>query len=352
MPAQPAIQRPPLLRPEAIRPYFPALYPKRPGEKASIFLDGPGGTQMPESVLLAMADYVWEGTSNTGGPFRISRRTDRAISAARSAAADFVGAADPNEIVFGPNMTTLTFRVAGAIGRALQSGDEVIVTRLDHDANVAPWRTLSERGIGIVEWDFRPEDCTLDLEALDRLIGPRTRLVAVGLASNAVGTINQVRAIAERARAAGAWSYVDAVHFAPHGLIDVAELGCDFLVCSAYKFFGPYLGILWGRRELLESLPAHKVRPAHDTAPERWETGTKDHTGLAGLTAAVDYLADLADLATEPSGSDDGEQRPGFFEPPRYAAESLVRPPPQSKKPDSLAARQIAGGAGSEESRR
>jgi cysteine desulfurase family protein (TIGR01976 family) len=340
MPVNPVASRFVPLQPELVRQLYPALHQKPAGEAPNIFLDAPGGTQVPEPVIRAMADYQWQGSANTGGPFRTSRRTDRVIAQARQAAADLLGASDPREIVFGPNMTTLTFRAAHAIGRTLRPGDEVVVTRLDHDANVAPWRMLEERGVSVRELDFRPEDCTLDLEALDALLGPRTRLVAVGLASNAVGTINPVRAIAERARRAGAWTYVDAVHYAPHGLIDVAELGCDFLACSAYKFFGPYLGVLWGRLELLAELPVAKVRPASEAPPERWETGTKDHTSLAGFAAAVDYLAELADEPEEPEAE---AIRAPLLDPVRSAAEGLVRPHPELLRPPGFVASELAG---------
>jgi cysteine desulfurase family protein (TIGR01976 family) len=340
MPTSPPRVQP--LRPELIRPFFPALHIRAPGEAPPIFLDAPGGTQVPEPVLRAMAEYLWQGSANTGGAFRTSRKTDRLIAQARQAAADLVGAADPREIVFGPNMTSLTFRAAQAVGRVLAPGDEVVVTRLDHDANVAPWRTLRLRGVQIRELDFEPEDCTLRLERLEELLGPRTRLVAVGLASNAVGTVNPVRAIAERAKLAGALTFVDAVHFAPHGLLDVAALGCDFLVCSAYKFFGPYLGLMWGRPDLLAGLPVAKVRPAPDTAPERWETGTKDHTSLAGLIATVDYLADLGE-GVEEAPEPDGPSGAPLLDPVRSAAEGLVRPHPERERSLGFAARELAG---------
>jgi cysteine desulfurase family protein (TIGR01976 family) len=207
--------------------------------------------------------------------------------------ADFLNAPSPDEIVFGPNMTSLTFSISRAIGRELRPGDEIVVTRLDHDANIAPWLALEEKGVLVRHADFHPEDCTLDLEHVAGLVNERTKLVAVGYASNAVGTINDVRRIGELAHAAGAWIYVDAVHYAPHGPIDVQALNCDFLVCSAYKFFGPHLGALYGRYELLDQLRAYKVRPADNVPPHKFETGTKSHEGMAGTTAAIDYLADL-----------------------------------------------------------
>jgi cysteine desulfurase family protein (TIGR01976 family) len=287
------------LRPEAVRPLFPAL--ERPvGGLVPVFLDGPGGTQVCAPAIEAMLVYQASGSANTGGAFASSRRTDRTIEAARRAGADLVGARDTQEIVLGPNMTTLTFRVAHAMARRLGPGDEVVVTRMDHDANIAPWRMLERQGVLVRQVQMRPQDCTLDMDSLEAALGPRTRLLAVSLASNAVGTIHPVREIVERARQAGAWTYVDAVHYAPHALIDVETLGCDFLACSAYKIFGPYLGMLWGRRERLAELEPDKVRPAPKEGPERWEQGTKDHASLAGFAASVDYLAELGALAEEP----------------------------------------------------
>jgi cysteine desulfurase family protein (TIGR01976 family) len=218
---------------------------------------------------------------------------------AHAAAADLLDAPSPDEIVFGANMTTLTLHLSRSLGRTWKPGDRVLVTRLDHDANVRPWALAArDAGAEVDFLDFRPEDCTLDLDDLARRLGPRVRLVAVGCASNAVGTVNDVRAISRLAHDAGAMVFLDAVHYAPHGPIDVREWGCDFLACSAYKFFGPHVGVLWGRRELLESLPAYKLRPAPDTLPDRWMTGTQNHEGLAGVTAAVDYLAEIGTGAT------------------------------------------------------
>ena len=277
----------------ALRAHFPALQQTDAHGRPYVFFDGPGGTQVPRAVINAMADYLAHANANTHGLYETSRRTDQVIEAARGAMADFLNAPSPDEIVFGPNMTTLTFQVSRAIGRTIQPGDEIIVTRLDHDANVAPWVALEERGAVVRRADFDVEDCTLDMEGLRRLINPKTRLVAVGYASNAVGTINDVRTIGEWAHAVGAWLYVDAVHYAPHGPIDVQAIDCDFLVCSVYKFFGPHVGVLWGRYDLLDRLPAYKVRPADPWPPDKFESGTKNHEGLAGTIAAVDYLADL-----------------------------------------------------------
>jgi cysteine desulfurase family protein (TIGR01976 family) len=226
--------------------------------------------------------------------FTTSRVSDAILHEANQAAADLLNAPSPDEIVFGANMTTLTFHLSRAFGRTLQPGDEVLVTRLDHDANVSPWVLAARDAGATVRFvDIHPEDCTLDLDDLRRQLGPKVRLLAVTCASNAVGTVNDVRQIARLAHEARALVYLDAVHYAPHGLLDVQEWGCDFLACSAYKFFGPHVGILWGRRELLASLPAYKVRPATEKLPDRWMTGTQNHEGLAGVTAAVDYLASL-----------------------------------------------------------
>jgi cysteine desulfurase family protein (TIGR01976 family) len=279
---------------EHARQHFPALQQQRDGRPA-VFLDGPGGTQVPRRVIDAVSHYLAACNANHGGRFATSRESDAIITAAHEAVADLLNAPSADEVIFGANMTSLTFHLSRAVGRTLRPGDEVVVTRLDHDANVTPWVLAARDGGAAVRWvDIHAEDCTLDLEDLARQLGPRTRLVAVGLASNAVGTVNDVAAIVRQAHAAGAWVYLDAVHYAPHGPIDVQQLGCDFLACSAYKFFGPHVGVLWGRRQLLETLPAYKVRPAPDDLPGRWMTGTQNHEGLAGVAAAVDYLAGLA----------------------------------------------------------
>jgi cysteine desulfurase family protein (TIGR01976 family) len=274
----------------ALRAEFPALALERDGRPV-VYLDGPGGTQVPQRVIDAVADYYRTSNANNGGAFATSQRSDERITEAREAVADFLNAGSANEIKFGPNMTTLTFALSRAVGATLGLGDEVVVTALDHDANVTPWRLLGERGAVVRTVEVRRDDCTLDLADLDAKLTSRTRLVAVGLASNAVGSINDVAWIARRAHDAGALLFVDAVHFGPHGPIDVQALDCDLLACSAYKFFGPHLGILYGREELLDSLPTAKVRPAHD----RWETGTQDHEGIVGTGAAIDYLVDVGD---------------------------------------------------------
>ena len=275
-----------------LRAEFPALQ-QTAGGRPLVFLDGPGGTQVHGSVLDAMNRYLTEANSNSHGTFLYSHRTDETIFSARSALADLLNASRPEEIVFGPNMTTLTFNLSRAIGRTLSPGDEVVVTRLDHDANIAPWMALQEQGAVIRHVDFDPTDCTLDMAGLEAAITPRTKVVALGYASNAVGTITDLARAVELAHGAGALVYIDAVHFAPHGPIDVQALDCDLLVCSVYKFFGPHLGALYGRFELLESLPAYKVRPADDAPPHKFETGTQSFEATAGATAAVEYLASV-----------------------------------------------------------
>jgi cysteine desulfurase family protein (TIGR01976 family) len=277
--------------PQQIRPLFPALATEVAGQSA-VFFDAPGGTQVPQSVIDAISHYLVSSNANTHGAFVTSRRTDETVAAAHVAIADLLNC-DPDEVVFGQNMTSLAFALSRSIGREIKPGDEVVVTRLDHDANVAPWRSLEEQGATIRMVDVDVEDCTLNMDDLATQIGPRTRLVAVGYASNAVGSINDVQRVVELARAAGALSFIDAVHYAPHGPIDVRELDCDFLACSAYKFFAPHVGCLYGKREHLERLRPYKVRPAADVIPNRWQTGTQNHEGLAGVSAAIDYLAEL-----------------------------------------------------------
>ncbi len=274
-----------------IREQFPALDRTVAGQPAA-FLDGPGGTQVPRSVLRAMRQYLVGSNANTHGEFETSRRTDARIRDARAAMGDLLGC-EADEVVFGANMTTLTFALARAFGRDLSPGDEILVTALDHDANVAPWKSLEERGVVVRTVDIRAEDCTLDLADLRRKLGSRTRLIAVGHASNAVGTINPVERIVSMAREIGALVFVDAVHSVPHRFVDVRSLDCDFLACSVYKFFGPHVGALYGKREHLARLRPYKVRPSSDDVPERFETGTLNHEGLAGTAAAVDYLAEI-----------------------------------------------------------
>src|SRR5208283_1460040 len=273
-----------------VRQQFPALQQSVNGHPA-IFFDAPGGTQVPQRVIDAIANYLSTCNANTGGAFITSRRTDQVIADARAAMADFFNCAT-DEIVFGANMTTLTFALSRAIGRELKSGDELLVTCLDHDANVSPWVCLEERGAKVRTADIKPGDCTLDMFDLSAKVRRSTRLVAVGWAANAVGTINDVNEIVRLARDAGAMTFIDAVHYAPHGPIDVRSLDCDFLACSSYKFFGPHLGILFGKREQLQRLRPYKLRACSEQLPDRWETGTQNHEGLAGLIAAIDYIAD------------------------------------------------------------
>ena len=274
-----------------VREQFPSLKLQVNGQAAA-FLDGPAGTQVPKQVMDAVQNYFLTANANTNGAFLTSRRTDEMILSARAAMADFFNC-DRDEVVFGQNMTTITFALARAIGRELKSGDEIVVSTLDHDANVAPWRALEEKGVVIRQVDIRESDCTLDMEDLRHKLSAKTKLVAVGYASNIAGTINPVAEITKLAHAAGALMFVDAVHYAPHGLIDVQALDCDFLACSPYKFFGPHMGTLYGKRKHLEKFKPYKVRPATNTPPESWETGTQVQELIAGIGAAVDYLAEL-----------------------------------------------------------
>lgn len=272
---------------DAVRARFPALTREHEG-RPYVFLDGPGGTQVVDAVIEAVVDYYRTSNANSGGAFPTSERSDALVAEARATLADFLGAPSPETIKFGANMTTLTFHVSRSIAASLRPGDEIVVTVLDHEANVSPWRLAArDRGLVVRTVDIHPEDGTLDLDELRALLGDRTRLVAVGYASNAIGTVNPVAEIVRLAHAVGAMVYVDAVHWAPHGPIDVVALDADFLVCSAYKFFGPHLGVLYGKLEHLERLPAYKVRPAHD----RWETGTGNFEGIVGAAAAVEYIA-------------------------------------------------------------
>jgi cysteine desulfurase family protein (TIGR01976 family) len=278
---------------EAIRAQFPALE-RREGNLPVAYFDGPGGTQVPRAVAEAVADYLLRHNANTHWRYPTSEETDALLAGARSAVADFLGG-DASEVAFGANMTTLTFHVSRALARGFREADEVVVTGLDHHANVDPWRALErERGIVVKTLPVIPETAELDLAALPRLLGKRTRLVAIGGASNAVGTVNDVARVAAEAHAAGALVFVDAVHYAPHVLVDVKALGADLLACSPYKFYGPHAGVLWGRRELLESLDVPKLRPAPNAAPDRLETGTQNHEGIVGTGAAVAFLAALS----------------------------------------------------------
>ncbi|GAC1631251.1 MAG: cysteine desulfurase-like protein [Candidatus Acidiferrum sp.] len=276
---------------EWVREQFPSLREQVAGRPAA-FLDGPAGTQVPRQVMDAITNYLTHANANTYGMFETSRRTNAMLSSVRGAMADFFNCS-AEEVVFGQNMTTITLGLARAIGRELKAGDEIVVTTLDHDANVGPWRALEEKGVVIRQVDIREADCTLDLDDLKRKITDKTKLVAVGYASNMVGTINPVAQITKLAHAAGALMFIDAVHYAPHGLIDVKALDCDFLACSPYKFFGPHMGTLYGKKEHLERFKPYKVRPATNASPECWETGTQVQELIAGIGAAVEYIAEL-----------------------------------------------------------
>ncbi len=285
---------------EALRAEFPALRREQDGRPVA-FLDGPGGTQVPQRVIDAVAAYLTDTNANSGGAFATSEATDAMVDEAHQAVADFLGAARPDEIKFGYNMSTLTLHIGRSIGATLGPGDEIVVTTLDHEANVSTWEAMAaDRGLTVRKVDIREDDVILDLEDLESKLNSRTKLVAVGYASNAVGTINPVREIVARAHEVGALTYVDAVAYAPHGPIDVQALDADFLVCSAYKWFGPHLGALYGKAEVLEALPAFKVRPAHD----RFETGTAAFESIAGTLAATDYLRDVGRRFGAPASPD------------------------------------------------
>jgi cysteine desulfurase family protein (TIGR01976 family) len=276
---------------DALRARFPALSIEQDGVPVALF-DGPGGTQVPDTVIEAVSRYYRESNANHDGPFLTSRRSDAMLEDAHQALADLLNAADASEVKLGANMTTLTMHVARSIAASLAPGDGIVVTSLDHEANVGPWRSAAaDRGLTVRTVDIRPDDVTLDIEAFDAILHGRPKLVAFGWASNAVGTINPVAELVRRAHEAGAMTYVDAVHAAPHLPIDVQAIGTDFLACSAYKFFGPHVGVLYGRREVLDALPTYKLRPAYD----RFETGTLNHEGIAGSLAAVAYIAEVGE---------------------------------------------------------
>jgi len=284
-----------------VRQQFPALRRTVNGRPA-VFLDGPAGSQVPQSVADAVSRYLLRHNANRGGGFATAEESDAVLDAAHAALADYVGTTDPDEVCFGPNMTTITLAVSRALARTWQPGDEIIVSRLDHDANFTPWvLAAQDAGVTVRYMDLRPQDGTLNLDDFHRKLCARTRLVAVGYAANATGTINPVAEFVRAAHSMNALVFVDAVHFAPHGRINVTALDCDFLVCSAYKFFGPHVGVLWGRRSLLEEIRPYKLRPSPETLPGRWMTGTQNHEGIAGAAAAVDYLAGLGTDA-DPDG--------------------------------------------------
>jgi len=293
---------------QGLHSQFPALS-QTVGGRPAVFLDNPGGTQVHQSVIDAVRDYYLYHNSNHGGAFATSQRSDEILDEAHAAMADMLNAASPDEIVFGPNMTTLTLGISRALAREIGPGDEIVVTRMDHDANISPWLLAAEDRGATVRWaEFDVEDYTLDMEGLRALINERTKIVAVGYASNALGTVNDVATIIGWAHEAGALVFVDAVQYAPHGPIDVQALDCDLLACSAYKFMGPHIGVLYGKYELLDRLRAYKVRPAPGDPPGKYETGTQNHEGIAGTLAAVNYLAGIG----QQYGTEYRERFPGF----------------------------------------
>ncbi len=277
----------------AVRAQFPALAREVGGRKAA-FLDGPGGTQTPEAVLKAMRDYLVNCNANCGGDFVTSQESDLCIEQARQATADLLGAESRN-IAFGANMTTLNYSLSRALARDLRRGDEIVITHLDHDANICPWRALEEQGIIVKMVPFTRPQCQLQLDVMESLITPRTRVVAFGMAANAVGTVNDAAKMIAMAKAVGAITVVDAVHYVPHFPVDVRLMGVDFLLCSAYKFFGPHVGILYGRDDAFSGLRAYRIRGQLNEPPHAIETGTLNHEGIAGVTAAVDFIASLGD---------------------------------------------------------
>jgi len=298
----------PRLDVEGVRRAFPALLRRHAGAPVAYF-DGPGGTQVPVAVVEAMVEYLYHHNANTHWAYPTSQETDALLAASREALAAFLGAR-PEEIVFGANMTTLTFHLARALGRRLGPDDEIVVTELDHHANVAPWQAITrERGVTLRTVPFDPATGELDWTALEAAIGPATRILAIGAASNALGTVSDVRRAAQLAHRAGALCFVDAVHFAAHGRIDVAAFDCDFLACSSYKFYGPHLGILYGRHRLLADLDVPKLLPAPEAPPERLETGTQNHEGIVGARAAVEWLGSLGGGDTLAARLDDALHR-------------------------------------------
>jgi cysteine desulfurase family protein (TIGR01976 family) len=293
---------------QSIRSQFAGLQ-RQQNSQTVAFFDGPAGSQVPERVVDAVSHYLRHTNCNRGAAFATAKESDAVLEAAHVALADFVGATDPAEISFGANMTSQTLALSRAISTSWQAGDEIIVTRLDHDANVTPWVLAArDRGVTVRHVELNSSDWTLDLDHYRSLLSERTRLVAVGMASNATGTVNPVQQMTEWAHERGALVFVDAVHYAQHGRIRVADLGCDFLACSAYKFFGPHVGVLWGRRRLLEQIRPYKLRPSPETLPGKWMTGTQCHEGIAGAAAAVDYLASLDAFAPASESSEHTDQ--------------------------------------------
>lgn len=280
---------------EAVRSRFPALNTEV-GNRPAVFFDGPAGAQVPDRVLDAMRDNLIHANANTGGDFFTSKQSELALDAAHQRAAELFGVEDPDEVVFGANMTTMALSLARSLAKVWGPGDEVVLSRMEHDANYTPWRQAAEEaGATVREIDLCTDDCTLDLDSLDAILNERTRFVAVGAASNMMGTINPIAEIARRVHRVGAHLFVDAVHYAPHRLMDVRAWDADFVACSAYKFFGPHVGLLWARRTLLETIQPFKLRPSSNAVPHRWMTGTQNHEGIAGTMAAIDYLAELGD---------------------------------------------------------
>ena len=312
---------------DRIRGQFPALSETDEG-KARLYFDNPAGTQVTQMVVDRMAECMLYSSANIGGYFPTSLRAGEVADGARAAMVDFLNAPSPDEIIFGQNMTSLTFHVSRSIGQLLQPGDEIVLSRMDHDANVEPWKLMARDFDLNVRWlEFDTETFEFDLSELDTLLNDRTRLLCVGGASNLTGTINDVKTICGKARDAGAWSFVDAVQSAPHILSDVQELGCDFFVCSAYKFFGPHQGILWGRRDILEKLAPYKVRPAPAELPWCFETGTQSHEGMAGTAAAVDYFAWVGETMAGASGGRRAQLKAGLellFDYEKQLADRLI----------------------------
>ena len=289
---------------QTIRSQFPALAQVNDDQQPTIFFDNPGGTQVPLSVIEAIRDYLTTSCANIGGAFGTSRRTNEIMDQARTSVAALIGAPEPENIVFGQSMTALTFLIARSIGDECKAGDEIVVTDIDHDANISPWLDLQERGVVIRTVSFHPEDGTLDTHAFQAALSPgKTKLVALNHASNALGTITDVAPLIRLAHEAGALVYIDGVQSVPHVPIDVAALNCDFLGCSAYKFFGPHVGVLYGKRELMERLRPRKVRPAKDATPYRWEQGTPNFEGFAAIIAAVEHIAQVGDMAVAESST-------------------------------------------------
>ncbi len=312
---------------DRIRGQFPSLSETDDG-KPRLYFDNPAGTQVPQMVVDRMADCLLHSNANIGGYFTTSIRAGEVADGARAAMVDFLNAPSPDEIIFGQNMTSITFHVSRSIGKLLRPGDEIILSRMDHDANVEPWKLMARDFNLEVRWlEFDTETFEFDLSELDKLLNDKTRLVCVGGASNLTGTINDVKTICRKARDAGAWSFVDAVQSAPHILSDVQDFGCDFFVCSAYKFFGPHQGILWGRRNVLEKLEPYKVRPAPAELPWCFETGTQSHEGMAGTAAAVDYFAWVGETISGARGNRREQLKAGLellFDYEKQLADQLI----------------------------